>query len=111
MILDPRQIVTPSSHIRYTNEYLSANRVYLLHVIDSDTERCYCSRDANGWDMPYRDEGRQVVPTIQQILNDDSYFCKRCIGSLKRRITENNCDLDATSCEYYGDGCECCDGH
>ena len=20
------------------------------------------------------------------------------------------CELDATTCEYYGDGCECCNG-
>ena len=33
-------------------------------------------------------------------------------GGVVYRISaaEDRCDLDAVSCEYYGDGCECCDG-
>ena len=88
MILNQRQIVMPSSHIRYTNEYLSANRVYLLHVIDPEMGRCYCGRNADGWDMPHRDEERGTLPTIQQILNDNNYYCKRCVGALKTIINE-----------------------
>lgn len=82
MIFNQRQIVIPTNHIRYTNEYLYANRVYLLHVINSDTGKCYCGRDANGWDMPYRDEARGVLPTIEDILNGNE-FCGQCVRVLK----------------------------
>lgn len=79
-ILDQKQIVMPSSHVKHTNEYLFTNRVYLLHVIDLNTGKCYCGRSADGWDMPYRDEA--TLPTIEQILSTRE-FCKQCIKALK----------------------------
>jgi hypothetical protein len=85
--LNSRQIVLPSDHVNYTDEYLAGVRRYMMHVINPQTRRCYCGRNADGWDMPYR-EIPDEIPTIEEILQDSGYFCRQCIRCLRRRRAE-----------------------
>lgn len=81
--LKPRQIVLPGGHIRYTNEYLAIKRIYLQHIINPLTGRCYCGRNAHCWDLPYR-RTPDEAPTVEEILQDDNDFCRQCVQAFKK---------------------------
>ena len=85
--LKPWQIVLPSGRIEYIKEYLATERIYLQHIINPLTGRCYCGRDAHGWDLPYRTTPDEI-PTTEEVLQDDDAFCRQCLRALKKVVDD-----------------------
>lgn len=82
MKIAAHQIVMSPGWMKHSVDTLAFSRRYLLHVINPETGRCHCGRNADMWDMPYI--GRGVLPTLDEILQDDKSFCRQCRRSLDK---------------------------
>ena len=82
MLLSSMQVVMPPSQ-RYTNRYSAFHRVCVLHVVNPETGKCYCGRDPDGWDLPFREYDCTL---IVQDLFADNQFCKSCRKAISRRL-------------------------
>jgi len=77
------KIVRSNQYLKVTAEYMMTARVYLEHVINPITNRCFCGRDADGWDIPYQEIEQ---PTLTEILTDKQRFCQQCVRAIKRSL-------------------------